>query len=83
MLLELAGREVEPLASPASSAAARRVLREVLAAIRRAAPTIARPILDEAVDEERLTPAQKRRILERLRTSPPRSRMAAAVPGGG
>jgi hypothetical protein len=46
--------------------------REALAAIRRAAPGIARPILDEAVEDERLTPAQERRILDRLRTSPTR-----------
>ncbi len=52
------------------SVAAHRVLREVLAAIRRAAPGIAEPILAEAVDSERLTAAQQQRILERLRTSP-------------
>ena len=52
------------------SLGARRVLREALAAIRRAAPGIAQPILDEAVDAERLTPAQEKRILERLRISP-------------
>ena len=56
--------------TPPPSLGARRVLREALAAIRRAAPAIAQPILDEAVDAERLTPAQERRILERLRISP-------------
>lgn len=57
-------------AIPPPSLGARRVLREALAAIRRAAPGIAKPILDEAVDAERLTPAQEKRILERLRISP-------------
>ncbi len=57
-------------AAPAPSLGARRVLREALAAIRRAAPGIAKPILDEAVDAERLTAAQEKRILERLRISP-------------
>jgi hypothetical protein len=56
--------------TPPPSLGARRVLREALAAIRRAAPGIAQPILDEAVDAERLTPAQEKRILERLRISP-------------
>jgi hypothetical protein len=59
-----------PAAPPPTSAGARRVLREALAAIRRAAPGIAQPILDEAVGAERLTAAQQRRILERLRISP-------------
>jgi hypothetical protein len=63
-----AGEEPEP---PGSQGAGR-TLREALAAVRRAAPTIARPILDEAVEAERLTPAQERRILERLRASPGR-----------
>ena len=57
-------------ATPPPSLGARRVLREALAAIRRAAPGIVQPILDEAVDAERLTPAQEKRILERLRISP-------------
>ena len=55
-----------------ASQGARRALREALAAVRQAAPAIARPILDEAVDDERLTPAQERRILERLGSSPAR-----------
>jgi|HubBroStandDraft_6_1064221.scaffolds.fasta_scaffold159639_3 hypothetical protein len=59
-----------PAVTPLPSLGARRVLREALAAIRRAAPGIAQPILDEAVDAERLTPAQEKRILERLRISP-------------
>ena len=49
---------------------ARGVLREALAATRRAAPAIAAPVLAAAVAEERLTPAQEERILSRLRTSP-------------
>ena len=56
------------------------MLREALAAIRRAAPAIAKPILDEAVDAERLTPAQEQRILERLRISPPGLRRPAPEP---
>jgi hypothetical protein len=64
-----AGEELER----AVSQGARRTLRDALAALRRAAPIIARPILDEAVESERLTPAQERRILERLRTSPARA----------
>jgi hypothetical protein len=59
-----------PGEAPPTSVGARRVLREALAAIRRAAPGIAQPILDEAVDAERLTAAQQKRILERLRINP-------------
>jgi len=62
---------------------ARSVLREALAAVRRAAPAIAMPILDDAVDQERLTAAQERRILERLRISPATAlRAATAQPAG-
>ena len=53
-----------------SRAGARIVVTEALAAIRLAAPAIAEPILRAAVAEERLTPAQSGRILERLRSSP-------------
>lgn len=69
-------------ASDDSSAAApaRAVLREALAAVRRAAPEIAAPILREAVGSERLTQAQEQRILQRLRTSPA-SALARAAPG--
>jgi len=73
-----------PEGAAASSVPARRVLREVLAAVRRAAPTIAEPILDAALDSERLTAAQRQRVLERLRTSPPaalRQRPTAEVAG--
>jgi hypothetical protein len=66
-------------AAPPPSPGARRALGEAFAAIRRAAPGIARPILDEAVDAERLTAAQQKRILERLRTGP--SRMLRPAPG--
>jgi hypothetical protein len=41
--------------------------REILAAVGRAAPALAKPLLKEAVASERLTAAQERRILERLR----------------
>jgi hypothetical protein len=88
MLLELSGAAiVEDGAAGTVSLGARGALRDALAAIRRAAPSIARPILDQAVDEERLTPAQERRILERLRSSPARAlrgtvgaRMSRALP---
>jgi hypothetical protein len=72
MLVELSDPEAADQHLPPVSEDARRTLREALAAIRRAAPGIARPILDEAVDAERLTPAQELRILERLRSSPSR-----------
>jgi hypothetical protein len=77
LLQELSDPTDVPGAAPASIGA-RRVLREALAAIRRAAPGIARPILEDAVDAERLTAAQQRRILERLGTSPVRALRAAA-----
>ena len=72
MLVELndpgaSDERVPPVSQDASA-----TLREALAAIRRAAPGIARPILDEAVGAERLTLAQELRILERLRSSPSR-----------
>ena len=81
LLRELSDRGASPDAPGASpvSVGARRVLREALAAIRRAAPSIAQPILDEAVDAERLTAAQQRRILERLRISP--ARVLRGAPG--
>jgi hypothetical protein len=63
-----------------ATAPARAVLREALAAVRRAAPEIAAPILREAVGSERLTQAQEQRILERLRTSPA-SALARSTPG--
>jgi hypothetical protein len=88
MLLELSGEAIaQDEAAATVSLGARSALRDALAAIRRAAPGIARPILDQAVDEERLTPAQERRILERLRSSPARAlrgtvgaRMSRALP---
>jgi hypothetical protein len=52
------------------SFAMRRVSREILAAVRRAAPAIAQPILAEAVADERLTTAQAQRILDRVRDFP-------------
>ena len=84
MLLELSDPSASLDAAPAVSQEARSTLREALAAIRRAAPGIARPILDEAVDAERLTPAQEQRILERLRSSPARvlrNTLRPPVPG--
>ena len=72
MLLELSDPAAPHEPAPALSREARGTLGEALAALRRAAPAIARPILDEAVEAERLTPAQERRILERLRSGPAR-----------
>lgn len=79
LIVALSNRS-EPGAAADPSPAGRSVLREALAAVRREAPAIARPILDEAVGSERLTPAQERRILDRLRTSAPVLR--AARPAG-
>jgi hypothetical protein len=82
MLAELGDPEVAANSVASESHGARRTLREALAAVRRAAPAIARPILDQAVDAERLTPAQERRILERLRSSPARVLRGALRAGG-
>jgi hypothetical protein len=62
----------EPAIAPVASVGAQRVLRQVFAAIRLASPAIAEPILDAAVAERAITPAQRHRVLERLRTSPAR-----------
>jgi hypothetical protein len=43
-----------------------RLRQEILAAIRRAAPTLAHPLLREAIASERLTPAQEHRIINHL-----------------
>jgi len=72
MLVELSDPEASDEQPALVSQDASRTLREALTAIGRAAPAIAQPILDEAVDAERLTPAQELRILERLRSSPSR-----------
>ncbi|HUB75767.1 MAG TPA: hypothetical protein VL977_01860 [Solirubrobacteraceae bacterium] len=48
-----------------------RLRHQIRAAIRRAAPVLARPLLDQAVAERRLTPAQEVRILRRLRAGVP------------
>jgi hypothetical protein len=50
-----------------------RLQHEVSAAVRRAAPGLAQPLLREAVASERLTRVQERRIVERLRQSPLRA----------
>jgi hypothetical protein len=47
-----------------------RLQHEVSAAVRRAAPGLAQPLLREAVASERLTRVQERRIVERLRQTP-------------
>ncbi|HEX2703429.1 MAG TPA: hypothetical protein VHM72_08360 [Solirubrobacteraceae bacterium] len=63
-----------PAPAPARAAVVR-LHQEILAAVRRAAPTLAKPLLKEAVASERLTAAQERRIIEQLRLSggrPPR-----------
>ncbi len=53
--------------APARSEAMARLRAQIRAAIGRAAPALARPLLDEAVASERLTVAQEVRILQRLR----------------
>ena len=84
LLLELSFSDDGVAREAAESQGARGTLREALAAIRRAAPAIAQPILDDAVDAERLTAAQEQRILERLRLGSLRRtirpRFAPAVP---
>jgi hypothetical protein len=85
LLLELGDPSSAPGAGVASIGA-QRVLREALAAIRRAAPAIAAPILDDAVADERLTYAQEARILDRLRMHPAsllRGPAAAGLAGSG
>lgn len=70
LLEELAGSgEQRQTGAPRSTAVAR-LRQEVSAAIRRAAPGLAQPLLSEAVASERLTRVQERRIIERLRQSP-------------
>ena len=83
LLLELGDPESADAASGAAviSIGAQRVLREALAAVRRAAPVIAAPILDDAVAREHLTLAQEQRILDRLRTSPASALRGGAAPG--
>ena len=63
LLEELGGASVDHASGRAA------VARLHLAAVRRAAPTLAKPLLNEAVASERLTAAQERRILEHLRLS--------------
>jgi len=72
LLHELADPEAtgEVSAATRAGAGSRTVLSAAFSAIRRAAPGIATPILGEAVADGRLTQAQARRILDRLRTSP-------------
>jgi hypothetical protein len=82
LLSELTDPDRAPAEPAASSPGARGVLREALAAVRRASPQIAAPILREAVADERLTEAQERRILERLRSSPARARHVGAAAAG-
>ena len=66
LLEELGGASADHASERAAVA---RLHQEVLAAVRRAAPTLAKPLLNEAVASERLTAAQERRILEHLRLS--------------
>jgi hypothetical protein len=56
-----------PVAHASERAAVARLHKEILAAVGRAAPTLAEPLLKDAVSSERLTAAQEGRILERLR----------------
>jgi hypothetical protein len=69
LLGEVVGSPVIP--GRVSSVEAQRLRHQVRAAIGRAAPSLARPLLDEAVASERLTPAQEARILQRLRGGAP------------
>lgn len=69
---ELLGELAEPWSTTDSTQsqsdpAALAVLREALAAVRRAAPAIAEPLLAAAVDRGELTAEQQSRILTRLR----------------
>lgn len=59
-----------------------RLLADCLAAIRRAAPSIAAPIVADALASERLTPAQARRILTRLGELEPARRTPLAPARG-
>lgn len=65
ILSELVGA-IELRSLPPSDAGLR-LRHQVRAAIGRAAPSLARPLLDEAVASARLTPSQEVRILQRLR----------------
>jgi hypothetical protein len=78
LLRELADPQAtgEVPAATRMSIAGRAVLGEAFTAIRRGAPAIAEPILEQAVAGERITQPQARRILDRLRLSP-----AAALRG--
>ncbi|MGA2470539.1 MAG: hypothetical protein ABSG64_07600 [Solirubrobacteraceae bacterium] len=69
LLDELSG-QADPVASMPRTEQAARLRHEAFAAVRRAAPKLAQPLLAEAVKTERLTPAQERRIIERLRQGP-------------
>jgi hypothetical protein len=69
LLEELSGR-ADPFVSVPRSEQAARLRHEAYAAVRRAAPKLAQPLLHEAVKTERLTAAQERRIIERLRQGP-------------
>jgi hypothetical protein len=64
LLEELSGA---PAAHASQRAAVARLHAEILAAVGRAAPTLAEPLLKDAVSTERLTTAQEGRILARLR----------------
>jgi hypothetical protein len=68
LLSEIVGAPIDRAATPPSDAMMR-LRHQVRAAIGRAAPALARPLLDEAVACARLTPSQEVRILQRLRRS--------------
>jgi hypothetical protein len=72
LLLELAEPQASRDADDGSgrSGAVRTVLREALAAVRRASPSIAEPMLRAAVADGLVTAAQEERILTRLSASP-------------
>ncbi|MGD0198517.1 MAG: hypothetical protein ABSC56_11520 [Solirubrobacteraceae bacterium] len=64
LLHEIVGAPAPPRSS--LGAAAQRLRSQIRATIARAAPGLARPLLDEAVAARRLTPSQEMRILHRL-----------------
>lgn len=71
LLGELAGSRRAPSGPPPRAELAR-LQHEVSAAVRRAAPGLAQPLLSAAVASERLTRVQEQRIVERLRQGAPR-----------
>ena len=70
LLGEIVGSPIPPRDEPRAELV--RLRHQIRDAIARAAPQLARPLLDDAVASERLTPAQQARIIQRLRRGPVR-----------